>query len=228
MVKSVITVSMGKQSLTKPTLILLYGYPGSGKTYVGRQLAEHFHAAHIQGDRVRGELFEEPRYDKQENEIVSNLMGYMTEEFLHAGLSVIYDTNAMRVAQRRALRDMARACKATVLLIWIQIDMESAVLRAMKRDKRKADDKYALPIDRTTFQQIATHMQNPTTTEEYLVISGKHTFTTQLHMIQKKLYDLGLLDATSAAQTAIKPGMVNLVPNRMGRVDASRRNIMIR
>jgi predicted kinase len=54
---------MSKVVPTKPFLILLYGFPGSGKTYFARQLTEHVQAAHVHGDRIRGELFDKPRYN---------------------------------------------------------------------------------------------------------------------------------------------------------------------
>ena len=136
---------MSKVIPSKPLLILLYGFPGSGKTYFARQLCEQVQAAHVQGDRIRSELFEEARYDKEENTVVGQLMDYMTEEFLSAGLSVVYDANAMRYAQRHALRDMARRHKAQPLLIWLQIDPETSLVRAAKRDRRRVDDKYAKP-----------------------------------------------------------------------------------
>lgn len=221
-------VYMSKMTLTKPLLIMLYGFPGSGKTHFANQLTESIKAAHIQGDRIRFELFEEPRYDKQENEIVTHLMDYMAEEFLNAGISVIYDMNAMRLAQRRILRDTARKAQANYLLIWFQIDPDTAFYRTTKRDRRRIDDKYAMALDRPSFDRLASAMQNPTD-EEYMVISGKHTFNTQKSAVIKKLYELGLVDANSASSGVIKPGMVNLVPNpAAGRVDSSRRNIFIR
>lgn len=222
-------INMSKLTLTKPSLILLYGYPGAGKTHFARQFCESIQAAHVQADRIRYELFEEPRFDDQENEVVSHLMAYMAEEFLNAGISVVYDMNAMRVAERRTLRDMARKAKAQPVLIWLQIDLESAFARAIKRDRRKADDKYAMPIDRTSFEAIASRMQNPGRAEDYIVISGKHTFGTQRSAVIKKLYDMGLLSAESASSQVVKPGLVNLVPKPdAGRVDPSRRNITIR
>src|ERR1700759_5258870 len=98
---------MAKICPDKPFLLLFYGFPGSGKTYFARQFCDNVQAAHLQADRVRGELFESPRYDKQENDVVVQLMDYMTEEFLSAGLSVAYDVNAVRLKQRRRLYDMA-------------------------------------------------------------------------------------------------------------------------
>lgn len=220
---------MTKLQLNHPSLFLLYGFPGAGKTYFARQLCEELQAAHIQGDRIRFELFDQPRYDRQENDIVSHLMAYMAEEFLQAGISVVFDVNAMRATQRRELREMSRKLKATTILVWFQIDTESAFTRVIKRDRRKQDDKYATPIDRSTFDSVINAMQNPAPTEEYMVISGKRTFQTQRSAVIKKLYDLGLLHAQQTTSGIAKPALVNLVPNNIGgRVDPSRRNITIR
>jgi predicted kinase len=220
---------MSKLSLTRPTLILLYGYPGSGKTYLARQLCEDIQAAHLQSDRIRFELFEQPRYDRQENQIVDHLLQYMTEEFLRAGVSVVYDINALRSSQRRELRELARKHRADCMLVWLQIDVDSAFTRVSKRDRRKTDDKYTPAIDKQTFEQIAAHMQNPSPTEDYMVISGKHTYHTQRSAVVKKLYDLGLLSTDGAAANVVKPGLVNLIPTPIaGRVDNTRRNIVIR
>ena len=181
----------------------------------------------MQADRIRGELFDTPRYDKQENDIVTQLMDYMTEEFLSAGLSVAYDVNAMRGSQRHALRELARRCHAQPLLVWFQMDAETAFSRNQKRDRRRADDKYVASWDRTSFENIVSHMQNPSTTEEYAVISGKHLFNMQQSAVASKLRDLGVLSLDDAGSRIIKPGLVNLVPNQ-GRVDMTRRNISIR
>lgn len=219
---------MAKLQLTHPTLFLLYGYPGSGKTHFARQLCDELQAAHVQGDRIRFELFEEPRYDRQENEIVSHLMEYMAGEFLQAGISVVFDVNAMRLGQRRELREVARRHKANVVLVWFQIDPDTAFSRVAKRDRRKADDRYSMPIDQPTFDAIAAAMQNPTPSEDYMVVSGKRTFQTQRSAVIKKLYDMGLLQTEQATSGIAKPALVNLVPNpAAGRVDPSRRNIRI-
>jgi hypothetical protein len=135
----------------------------------------------------------------------------------------------MRFAQRRELRDMARKNKVETILVWMQIDQESAFARVGKRDRRKLDDKYTPSIDRKTFDQVASYMQNPQQTEEYIVVSGKHTYHTQRNAVLKKLYDMGITSPDSNNPKVVKPGLVNLVPNPLaGRVDSTRRNIHIR
>ncbi len=219
---------MAKMQLARPTLFLLYGFPGSGKTYFARQLCEELQAAHVQSDRIRGELFEKPRFDKQENRVVTQLMQYMTEEFLAAGVSVVFDVNAMRLAQRRALRDLARKSKAEPILVWFQVDPETAFARNAKRDRRKTDDKYAASIPRKAFDTLVSGMQNPTSTEDYIVVSGKHTYQTQRSAVIRKLYQTGQLQTDQASAGLAKPALVNLVPSPLaGRVDPTRRNIRI-
>lgn len=102
------------------------------------------------------------------------------------------------------------------------------MLRLKGRDMRKSDDKYAKPYTKQTFDQYISAMQNPAN-EDYMVISGKHTFNTQRSAVVKKLYELGVVNAESASTNVVKPGMVNLVPKiNGGRVDMSRRNITIK
>jgi len=219
---------MSKVMLTRPVLIGLYGYPGSGKTHIARNLSTYIQIAHVDTDRIRSELFETPRFDAQESAIVGHLMNYMSEEFLGAGVSVVYDSNTSRLAGRRNLREIARKHKAYFLLVWIQIDSESAYARTQNRDRRTSDDRYAQPQTRQSFEANIRTMQNPRD-EDYLVISGKHSFVTQKNAIVNRLYQMGLVSSENVQNQVTMPELVNLVPNpQAGRVDLSRRNISIR
>jgi len=218
---------MVKIVLSKPVLVCLYGFPGSGKSFVARNLAEHIQLAHVSADRIRSELFAEPRYDNQENAIVSHLMNYMSEEFLGAGLSVAYDANTLRASQRRRLRELAAKHRAAYLLVWLQIDVESSYIRTQRRDRRTTDDKYAEPQTRESFNRQLSTMQNPKD-EQYLVISGKHAFVTQKSAIVNRLYQMVLIPSDTVQGNITKPELVNLIPRRpIVPLDMARRNISV-
>lgn len=206
---------------------MMYGLPGAGKTHFASELAKTMQAAHVQADRIRYELFEEPRYDKQEDEIVAHLMEYMAEEFLSAGVNVIFDTSATgRLVGRRALRDLARKHKSECLIVWLQIDQETAAQRIAHRDRRRNNDKFAKPYTKTSFNEAIGALQNPKN-EDFVVASGKHTFAMQKTALIKKLYAMGVVNADNVSANVAKPGLVNLVP-AAGRVDMQRRNVVIR
>jgi predicted kinase len=221
-------MSSAKVRTNKPLLILLYGFPGAGKTTFANNLTNNLDCAHVNGDRIRYELFEEPRYDEQEEGIIKQLMDYMTEEFLKAGISVIYDTNMSRKAERHEIRELARKKHAKTLLVWFQLDPDTAYARIKKRDRRKSEDKYAFDYTESEFRHYASRMQHPMPTEDYVVVSGKHTYPSQKSSVFKKFMEMGLISNDTARANVAKPGMINLVPNtQAGRVDMSRRNINI-
>lgn len=203
----------------------MHGFPGAGKTHFARQLRENIKSVHISSDRIRGELFEVPHYDKEENTVIERLMEYMAEELLAAGVSVIYDTNTDTFAQRRKLRELAKKAHAVPLLVWFQVDHNTAFSRIMKRDRRRADDKFARGFDRTSFDGYITSLQNPKRDEDFLVLSGKHSFAMQKSGLVRRLFDMNLISAETTSANVTKPGLVNLVP---GRGDLSRRSIRIR
>jgi len=220
---------MEKIQPSQPVLLLLYGFPGSGKTYFARQFNESFEAAHLEQDRIRYELFQQPRFTKQENFALNRIMEYMTSEFLHAGISVIYDMNAMRLSQRLTLREMARKHKAAVVVVWFQVDADTAYLRNVKRDRRKHDDRFAVGYDVQAFKQLANYMQHPEPTEDFVVVSGKHSFAGQMSTVFKKLADMKAVKHSHAAHKMIKPELVNLVPQTNdNNVRGSKRNIVLR
>lgn len=221
---------MNKNRLEHPVLIYMYGLPGSGKSFVSRQLAEMLGMAHISSDRLRSELFEKPKHDKTEYQIITHLMDFMTEQFLNAGVSAVYDISVSRLADRRAIRDMARKFGVKEMMVWVQIDADTAWVRTQSRDHRKADDKYSLPMSQEIFDRYMSLMQNPQN-ENYLVLSGKHLFNNQKTSLVRRLREIGVISDNTLEQKVPKPELINLVSRaqvQAGRVDYTRRNVIIR
>jgi predicted kinase len=219
---------MQKQVIVRPVVILTYGFPGSGKSYFGRQFADEVSIAYISSDYLRHEFFENPTYSNKENSIINHLTVYMLENFLKAGVSVIYDCANDKLNARKMVSTIAKANKAESIIVWLQIDVESCFSRIVNRDHRKIDDKYSEKLDRSSFDNRIVKMQNPGESENFVVMSGKHVFSTQKRALYKKMLENNLLDQSYALNNVAKPELINLVPNSMnGRVDNNRRNINI-
>jgi predicted kinase len=214
-----------KFTTSRPFIVMMYGYPGAGKTSFSRQLSDELGLVHLQEDKMRHELFGPNATDKA----IRKVMNYMTRELLKAGVSVVYDAEVLRESERRAVRTLALDTKSASLLVWLQVDPETTFMRTMKRDRRKADDKYADEYTEEEYRQILAYMQNPNQ-EDYIVVSGKHTFHSQRSTVIKKLYDLGLINTETASNNVVKPELMNFVPKPIieKRSGIIQRNISIR
>ncbi len=211
-----------KMLAKKPFILVLYGYPGSGKSTFARQFAGDIqNTVHLQFDKIRSEL-------KDANEAtVNKLIDYMTQEFIAAGMSVVLDVPLYKRSHRKRALHLSRETGAKLIMVWLQIDLESAFARLKKRDRRTVNDKYSNPYTRGEFDSLVNASQNPDN-EDYVVISGKHTYNTQRGAVFKKLEDAKVLSQTQTIHKKIKPQLVNLIPQSRGKDDLRHRNISIR
>lgn len=217
-----------KYTTAKPFVVMMYGFPGSGKTNFAHQLTGELGLIHIQEDKIAHDFFGDKAEKAAGTPGLRKITNYMTKEFLRHGGSVVYDVDVLTARERRAVRDIAFETKATPILVWFQVDPETTYMRTQSRDRRKTDDKYAKVYNEDSYRDVLSRMQNPNQ-EEYIVVSGKHTYQTQRGTVLKRLYDLGVVSPETASSGVVKPGLVNLVPQTLGgRAADIRRNISIR
>lgn len=202
---------MSKIFINKPVIIQLYGYPGAGKTSFASEMAKTSNLVHLHNEKISQEFFGRPYSENSSS--TDKIMILLAEEFIKAGLGVIFDVDSSRATDRRKIRDFANKNKAKNLLVWFQMDPESAYLRKSNLDRRKTENKYETSISQNDFTNKIKSMQNPNN-EEYVVVSGKHTFRTQKAAIVKRLFDMGLIDQHQTRINLVKPELVNLVPQQ--------------
>lgn len=218
-----------KVKAKKPFILILYGYPGSGKSTFARQFAQEIeNTVHIYSDKINAELAQlfkgKPRDDSSSDLVVT----YLAKQFLESGSNVILDMPVTKKSDRRKALALAREANAKLVMVWLQIDTEGSYDRLKKRDKRRTNDKYSRNYTRSEFDSIISSSQNPND-EDYVVISGKHTFKTQKTAVFNKLEKTGVVSYIQTVQKKIKPELVNLIPPSFrGKDDLRRRDISIR
>lgn len=146
-----------------PHLIIMVGIPGSGKSTFATHFAQTF-GAPIVSEAVFGQL-------------ADNVL----DELLKTGKTVLFDGSTNTKSQRQALVKKAIAAKYTPLLVWVQTESIEARRRATRRSK----DGVSLGDDE--FDAAIKSFAPPTVQEKCTVISGKHTYTSQLKVVLKQL-----------------------------------------
>lgn len=109
--------------MNRPSLILLVGIPGSGKTtYAKKYIEEHPSTVHLSSDKIRAELWGNEATQGDNNEVFS-LMQSRAIETLNNGQSVVYDaTNITRKDRSYIIALCPKFVKIECHIVWASIE----------------------------------------------------------------------------------------------------------
>lgn len=185
--------------MTKPLIIVFLGFPGSGKTYFSRRLAEKLQAVTLNSDALRLAMFGSPeKIDEIRHSDNARLyvdvfgaMDYAAGQILKAGHSVVYDAQQTKRENRRNIEAIAEECGAVPILVWIRTSRGVALQRGQEREAREDSNQYdaekmAYLIDR--FESVT---DLPEESENVIEISGELPFEEQYEHFRQGIERLG-------------------------------------
>ncbi len=154
---------------TQPRAILVFGAPGSGKTTFSERFAKKFHAAFFD----LGEL-------ERENKLDRKTILFLLEQLAKTNVTLVIEGILDTERERTEVRNILRRSGYNPSLIWIQTDVNTIRqrLKLKNRSAVKAKQEYETRIGR---------MEAPSEVEAPIVLSGKHTFETQLRHVLTQL-----------------------------------------
>jgi predicted kinase len=158
--------------MTKPTLYMMMGLPGAGKTTIAQHIADLTGATLLSSDVLRRELFAKSSFTQAEHDELYAELDHRMTELLQTGQSVVYDANLNRRTHRDEKRQLAEKLGIQARLIWVQTPEEMA--RQRRVDHEPQHD--LIPEHETPgqmFDRIAQAIEEPAAEESATVIDGR-------------------------------------------------------
>jgi hypothetical protein len=167
--------------LNKPHLIIMVGIPGAGKSFFAQHFAETFNAPLVSFECIHKKIFQASVLSKDETETVCKISDYILKELFKTRQTVIFDGVSHSRTARLELAKESKKNNYEPFLVWVQTEKTTARTRAVKYSRGKS------PMSSDLFEQQVKQFTPPSSNEKVIVISGMHTYASQLKIVLKKL-----------------------------------------
>lgn len=152
-----------------PHVIVMVGVPGAGKTHFAQRFAETFKAPFVSA----GALTIKGLSASDADAVAESFL----DELMKTGRTILYEPIQLTGAVRQALLQRITKAGYHPMVVWVQTDSVEALRRSKKM--------YGTTPQQ--FEQLLKQFTVPSAAEKPVVISGKHTYTSQLKIVLKHL-----------------------------------------
>lgn len=121
------------EPVVTPSLIMVSGLPGSGKSYFCRRLAERVPLTILESDGLRKFLFPSPSYTTQESFRLFQACYLLIEELLKRGVILALDATNLEEHHRERFYHIAEQVGAKLIIVRIEAPSEIVQLRLRQR-----------------------------------------------------------------------------------------------
>jgi predicted kinase len=154
---------------SKPYAILVFGAPCSGKTAFAEKFSSQFKAPYFNFDDL-----------ESEHNINRKTTLIIIEQVVKSGQTIVIEGGINTEDDRDEIRKLLKSAGYQSVLVWIQTDVMT--LKNRLKARLKSVDKAKVEFDRRI-----NMLEAPADSELPVVLSGKHTFATQLKMVLSHL-----------------------------------------
>jgi len=160
--------------MKKPTIHLIHGFIGFGKTTFAKRLEKEANAIRFTHDELLHHFYgpedSEDFYEKSEK--INSFMEKMEDKLLELGQSIIIDSGAWSKKGRDKIRKKAKKFGANFILYSIDCPIETALKRTVCRTKNIPKD--SMHISKEVFQELLKKFEPLEKNEKYVLIKQSY------------------------------------------------------
>lgn len=165
---------MRSQTPSTAHVVILVGIPGAGKSFFAEYFAKAFNAPLVNTDTIANEL----DIDEDSAVKVGNML---LGELFKTGRTLVYEGPTTTKQHRKDIAKRVISAGYQPLFVWVQTESSTAKSRVARKTHS------GKRLTGTEFEEALRAFQAPGDKEKCLVISGKHTFSSQLRVVLKHL-----------------------------------------
>ncbi|MBI2854803.1 MAG: ATP-binding protein [Chloroflexi bacterium] len=123
------------EPVVRPSLLVVSGLPGSGKSYFCQQLALRTPFALLESEALRHVLFSVPQYTSGESFRLFRAIRWVIDELLRQGVPVILDSTNLSEHHRERLYHIADSTGARLVLV--RVEAPDDIMRQRLEDRTR-------------------------------------------------------------------------------------------
>ncbi len=139
----------------QPTVIVVSGLPGTGKSYFCRRLAERLPFIILESDTLRKKLFPNPTYTAEESAYLFRTIHYLIEDLVKKGMPIIFDATNLEEKHRERIYNIAERLNARLIIVRTEAPPELVQQRLEQRMVSK-NNKDNSDADWSVYQKMRT------------------------------------------------------------------------
>ena len=139
-----------------PTVVVVCGLPGVGKTTVAESVAERVDGRLLRTDVVRKDLFSDPEYTDEESRTVYDAVFDRARETLEAERAAVLDGTFKEADLRERARSLAESTGAEFRLVKVECDEADVRERISEREDDASDADFGVhELYRESFEAVS-------------------------------------------------------------------------
>jgi aminoglycoside phosphotransferase family enzyme/predicted kinase len=177
--------------LTKPSLIITYGFSGSGKTTVAKACVKYCGAIQINSDIIRKRLFDIPLHGRSHSNLNSGIytveatketykkLADLAEIIVKAGFTVIVDASFLQHSQRTYFYSLAKRMKIPFYILHCQVndtEIEQRIKHRLNNPKRISEADLSILTEQKKNNEPLTSLEE----EHVLLIKDKQILSKKM------------------------------------------------